>query len=349
MAPAVERRRTRVAIDGAAYALSPYGGLLTYWDEVLPRLEHHGIDVDLRLPGMLRARPPALATARTRDAPSAFVSTYFTSSPPRLPSVVVVHDLIYEVLPYVAEMAGDGGTVLRKQSAIRHASTIVTPSRATADGVRQHYPQAPRPLVVPHGMRSALLRDPTGRSQATASSLIRRAGVRRPFALHVGGRTGYKNGLVLLRTFREDIGLATWLDLVFVGSESSFLPAEREELEATPKQRWPKLLGHVDTDVLACLYRRAKVVVSASTIEGFGLPIFEAIGVGTPVACSDITAYREQDLNPSSYFDPLDTRSIARAIVGAAGRTKMQPLALRTWDDSARGLAEALKRAATDE
>lgn len=50
---------------------------------------------------------------------------------------------------------------------------------------------------------------------------------------------------------------------------------------------------NVDDAELAELYASAKLFVSLSKYEGFGLPVLEALAQGTPVLCSDIDAYKE--------------------------------------------------------
>lgn len=50
---------------------------------------------------------------------------------------------------------------------------------------------------------------------------------------------------------------------------------------------------NVDDTELAELYASAKLFVSLSKYEGFGLPILEALAQGTPVLCSDIEVYKE--------------------------------------------------------
>jgi glycosyltransferase involved in cell wall biosynthesis len=52
--------------------------------------------------------------------------------------------------------------------------------------------------------------------------------------------------------------------------------------------------------------RNARALLLPSFVEGFGLPIAEALALGVPVICSDIPAFREVGGDVPDYLDPLD-------------------------------------------
>jgi glycosyltransferase involved in cell wall biosynthesis len=70
--------------------------------------------------------------------------------------------------------------------------------------------------------------------------------------------------------------------------------------------------GASDDDYQAALLR-ATALVSASKDEGFGLPVVEAMAVGTPSLLSDIPIFREIGGEPAGYFDPDDVASFVAA------------------------------------
>jgi glycosyltransferase involved in cell wall biosynthesis len=103
--------------------------------------------------------------------------------------------------------------------------------------------------------------------------------------------------------------------------------------------------------------RGATALVSASRDEGFGLPLVEAMGVGTPLVVSDIPVFREVGGQAAAYVDPDDARGFVRAVralsedaafekASAAARERAQHY---SWDSSARillALAERLRQRA---
>ena len=60
--------------------------------------------------------------------------------------------------------------------------------------------------------------------------------------------------------------------------------------------------------------RGATALVTASRDEGFGLPLVEAMGVGTPLVVSDIPVFREVGGDAATYVDPDDVAGFVRAI-----------------------------------
>jgi glycosyltransferase involved in cell wall biosynthesis len=57
---------------------------------------------------------------------------------------------------------------------------------------------------------------------------------------------------------------------------------------------------------VAALLANARAVLVPSFVEGFGLPLAEALASGVPVICSDIPASREVGRDVPEYVDPLD-------------------------------------------
>lgn len=62
------------------------------------------------------------------------------------------------------------------------------------------------------------------------------------------------------------------------------------------------------------LYAHADVFVFPSLYEGFGIPILEALSLGTPVVCSETSSMPEAGGAGALLIDPLDTEEIAQGI-----------------------------------
>ena len=73
-------------------------------------------------------------------------------------------------------------------------------------------------------------------------------------------------------------------------------------------------LGFVPQRDMPALYAAARVFVYPSLMEGFGLPVLEAMAQGTPVVTSAGTATEEVCADSASVVDPTDVEALAAAV-----------------------------------
>jgi glycosyltransferase involved in cell wall biosynthesis len=133
-----------------------------------------------------------------------------------------------------------------------------------------------------------------------------------PVVLCVAQKRPYKNLGALIRALPglEDEGAV----LVLPGSSTEYeneLRGLAAELEVSGRVRF---LDWVSEDELEGLYRMASCLVLPSLVEGFGLPVLEAMARGVPVACSDRSALPEVAGDAALLFDPLDQRAVTDCI-----------------------------------
>ena len=216
---------------------------------------------------------------------------------------------------------------------LRRATRLVADSRATARRLAQEL-QVPEadiavlPLAVDHAQFSP--RAPV------------RAGT---YVLSVGGIDARKNLGALVLAMERAARDIPGLTLVRVGDA---LPAElRTALNAVLGGHVEER-GWVEDHELAGLYAGALALLLPSRLEGFGLPVLEAMACGCPVVCSDASSLPEVGGAAALYFDPSDgaaagahlarlaTEPARRAEAVAAG---IEQASRFTWEAHARGLA----------
>jgi glycosyltransferase involved in cell wall biosynthesis len=102
------------------------------------------------------------------------------------------------------------------------------------------------------------------------------------------------------------------------------------------------------------LLGQAFALVHASLDEGFGIPLLEAMTVGTPVVVRDIPIFREVGADAASYFPATDPDAAAAAIRALENRDLWRARSAQgravadryDWDASAAALLEVLERVA---
>ena len=111
--------------------------------------------------------------------------------------------------------------------------------------------------------------------------------------------------------------------------------------------------GASDEEYLTVL-RSATALVTASFDEGFGIPLVEAMGVGTPVAVSDVPVFREIGGDAAEYFDPRSPSAVAAAVRrlelrwADAAAASLERASRFRWHDSAEHVVAAVERAVAD-
>ena len=98
-------------------------------------------------------------------------------------------------------------------------------------------------------------------------------------------------------------------------AEAKWLKDMREEERARPQdKRRIHHFEYVSLPMLVTLIRGARAVVFPSLYEGFGLPVLEAMLLGTPVVTSRTSSLPEIAGNAALYVNPYETDDISRAI-----------------------------------
>lgn len=252
---------------------------------------------------------PPLALARRLDVLHSPANTGPVITP-GLVSVVSLLDLIW--LHRAAEWESSTRVHRRMRMlvsyCIRHADRVFAISQAAADDfVRTLGVRRDRIDVTPLGVRALSGAPPTPEAELRARFELGAARV----VLCVAQKRPYKNLHSLVRALPE---LAEDVVLVLPGSPTAYeaeLRALADGLGVSARVRFPDWLSNEDLDGL---YALSRAFVLPSLIEGFGIPVLEAMVRGVPVACANVSALPEVAGDAALLFDPENQDEVTTAV-----------------------------------
>jgi glycosyltransferase involved in cell wall biosynthesis len=252
--------------------------------------------------------------------------------------VAFVHDLIPMDYPEYAR-PGQAERHRARIHTIRDlADGVVVNSRATAASLAPHLATTGRdiPLLVAHpgGAFTAPTLAPASPARPTPGPSDRgatdAAAGGRPYFVCIGTIEPRKNHLLLLHLWRNLV--ASRGDaaprLVLIGQRGW----ENENV-IDMIERCASLAGVVEEHnalpdrVLRHVLCGAAALLNPAFVEGYGLPVAEALALGVPVLCSDIPVFHEVGGDVPEFLDPLDGPAWLRAITDYAAPRSPRRLA----------------------
>jgi glycosyltransferase involved in cell wall biosynthesis len=271
---------------------------------------------------------------------TAFVSALARQS--RLKRVFFIHDTIPCDFPEYCRALEGHRHLLRLRNAFRYGTHLVANSDYTANRI-EHWrrlldaPQRPV-AVVPIGVDEGLM------AHKQPASLT--VGDGRPYFVVLGTIEPRKNHLMLLqvwRHFAETLPAGEIPRLLVIGRRGwenevvfrmldrcdSLKPHVVEMNAVGDEQLWPLLRG-------------ARAMLFPSFVEGWGMPMVEALTLGVPVIASDIPAFREAGVGIPDLLPPLEGGAWGQAVLdytspGSEARAAQLALLTRyrppTWSE----------------
>jgi alpha-1,3-rhamnosyl/mannosyltransferase len=262
--------------------------------------------------------------------------------------VATVHDLAYAVMPETVAPETLRDLRANLPPTLFRSDRLIAVSEATAGDLTEHLGANPRRIHVVHeGI------DPGFADQH--ASALRSVQMPERYLLFVSTLEPRKNVSGVIRAFELMAGWGYPGHLVLVGRWGWRTEAIRQQLTHSPYGGRILHLDYVDRASLPELYRCADAMLFPSWMEGFGLPLLEAMACGAPVVTSGRSAMPEVAGPAAVYADPASPHSIATAAASLTdnphhrerlvtlGRDRARRF---SWQRAAAATAQTLRQAA---
>ena len=248
-----------------------------------------------------------------RDRCDVFHANYYGPIIGGPPLVLHVHDVIYLDFPEYSTGRADHLFATLSRASAHAAKRVVTDSEWSKERIIAHYHLAPDRIdVVPLGLDRSW-RSPSERAIESAWDKLRPR-VPARFALSVGRLDPRKNFAQTARVVRTLVDRGELDGLVIVGPEDFGASRIRAEMERDGTAGIVTHLSGLDTASLQALYRHASCLLYLSLAEGFGLPLIEAMAMGTPIVASNRTSIPEVVGDAGSIVNPDNTEEVVNAV-----------------------------------
>ncbi|MBI4128535.1 MAG: glycosyltransferase family 4 protein [Parcubacteria group bacterium] len=250
-----------------------------------------------------------------------------TALTPRIPRVLVFHDLSYHLHPefYSLRRRVWHRTILPRIQA-EHAARIIAVSHATAaDLVRQYQIPTQHIAIIGEGVHP-FFQQRDDFSPSELDRVRKQYGLPDRFFLYFGTIEPRKNLIGLIRAYERIHQRVPEWKLVLAGSLGWSYEGILHAVARSPFRNDILLAGFIRQRDKPALYALASCFVYPSFFEGFGLPPLEAMASGVPTITSNGTSLPEVVGDAALLVDPYRVDEISRAMEAIATTESLQEM-----------------------
>lgn len=312
-------------------------------------LDTHSLPLPVTLTTLLARFPnPILPYLESYlDAPDLLHGTdHFVYPSRKSRNILTIHDLTFIKYPqYVNSIVKT--YYPRLQQCLKWSDLVITFSENTKSEISHYFKISPEKiLITPQA------------SKFTESAILENQQINydfsKPYFLFVSTLEPRKNIINLIKAFNHlKKQQKIPHKLVLIGQKGWSYQGILEAIFTSPYAEEIHHLDYLSDQLVALFYSKAEVFVYPSYYEGFGLPVLEAMTLGTPVITSNASSLPEIAGDAALLINPQDYLEIAEAMFRVINDTQLrQELIQRgkarsklyTWEKTAQATLKVYQR-----
>ena len=227
-------------------------------------------------------------------------------------SIVTIHDLIFKKYPETYSAIDKIIYDFKFKYSCTHANKIIAISNSTKMDIVDYYGINPNKIEVIYQSCNHIFFQL--KNEKEVSSILNKYNIPSDYLLYVGSIIPRKNLITIIKSYKylpKDLRIP----IVVIGKGKEY---KKKTQQYAKKARIDNLIIWIDNlsddNHLQAFYQNAKVFIYPSLIEGFGLPVVEALLSKVPVITSNISSLPEAGGPNSYYIDPVNAEEMAVAI-----------------------------------
>jgi len=236
-------------------------------------------------------------------------------------SIVTVHDLaIYKNPSWFPSQIFS--TKLLVPQSLRKADKVIAVSDSTKKDLRNIFNVKKNKLKVVH--EGVVVKKITLKSSRIDS--IKKFKLWSNYILFIGTMEPRKNLATLLRAYKKLTANSQFkkYQLVLAGAKGYKSNETFDLIKGLKLGKQVKYIGYVSHNQKIDLMSRANCFAFPSSYEGFGLPVLEAMALGTPVITSNVSSLPEVAGNAALLVDPEKEEEIVKTLKKLLSNKKLQ-------------------------
>ena len=264
--------------------------------------------------------------------------------------VTIIHDISFKIYPKFIKFSDLFFLKILIPLSLRRADKIIAVSKFTAEEIKKYYKvDANKVAWIYNAVSDDFLRQDI--SPEKILSVKKKYALPNEYILYIGTLQPRKNIPVLIEAYAK-IKHKIGAKLIIAGGRGHNFDRRIDtavsKLDLKNDVFFP---GFIDEEDKAAIMKGARVFCFPSLYEGFGIPILEAMAVGTPVIASDIPPHREIAGESALFFEPKSPEDLAGkiqkifdnpdlgGILAKKGKSQAQKF---SWGKTARNLIDII-------
>jgi len=265
----------------------------------------------------------ALSRYLTRNPVDAYLTQYITPwfVPEEIKIATIIHDISFNFYPQLIKKTDLFFLKTLIPASLRRANRIIGVSRFTRDEIIKYYKVDPKKVDWIYNAVSDEFKA-QDISREKIDLIKKKYALPEKYILYIGTLQPRKNLPVLIEAYGKIRGEVAGYKLVLAGGRGhNFDDKIIETVEKNGLSDQVILPGFIEEDDKAASIAGADVFCFPSLYEGFGIPILEAMSVGTPVVASRILPHEEIAQGSVAFFDPENPEELSEKLLEAIGNT----------------------------
>ncbi|MFA6047679.1 MAG: glycosyltransferase family 1 protein [Parcubacteria group bacterium] len=280
-----------------------------------------------------------------------YITPFFV--PKRIKIITIIHDVSFKVYKQFIKFSDLFFLNILIPRSLKRADKIIAVSQFTRDEIIKLYKiDADKVEWIHNAVAGDFLS--ADLSEEKLKKVREKYKLPDKYILYLGTLQPRKNIPMLIEAFSVS-KVEPWKLVIAGGKSHNFDPKIDEMVEKYNLQDKVVFPGFIDEEDKAAVMKAANIFCFPSFYEGFGIPILEAMSVGTPVIASNIAPHKEIAEYAILYFDPESSQELADRINSLVGNDNLRRELIQkgleqvkkfSWEKTARkmiGIFEGMK------